>query len=41
LAYLKNSIKREKMLKSNCDVDYLKIQAPATAANLGAWSSGI
>jgi homoserine kinase len=24
------------MLKSDCDVDYLKIKAPATAANLGA-----
>ena len=24
------------MLKSNCDVDYLRIKAPATAANLGA-----
>lgn len=24
------------MMKSNCDVDYIKIKAPATAANLGA-----
>jgi homoserine kinase len=36
LAYMKNSIKTAKMIKSDCDVDYLKIKAPATAANLGA-----
>jgi len=29
-------MKRVKMLKSDCDEDYLKIKAPATAANLGA-----
>jgi homoserine kinase len=36
LAYMKNSTKTAKMIKSDCDVDYIKIKAPATAANLGA-----
>jgi homoserine kinase len=33
---MKNSTKTAKMIKSDCDADYIKIKAPATAANLGA-----